>query len=452
MKRVRIWLSNFTLLQQFLTIGFLTIATLIFFIFTSLTNNIDIFVNTQMHSYIHRAQDDYLLTPNSDKDEYADTNVVHFVYSDSSNKYLNNIPNEYKGIIARINPNVGEEVFDGHIEYYDDEIVYSVRAYNNNYHLLSIVKQGYRNEFKNALFSGVVNVTLYMVVALVIFIMMWVVSLIRPLNSIRNYINKIKAGEDAELQINRRDEIGEVAEALVSMQNELDQQEHIRQEMIQNISHDLKTPIATIKSYSESIKDGVYPYDTLEKSVDVIIEHANRLEKKVYSLITFNKLGYLADENEGILNLKMAPVIRKAILSCEVLRNDISIETEIDDDAYFHGEEEPWRVVVENLLDNAIRYAKTTITIKLKKDLLEVFNDGELLSKDRIDKLFKPYEKGTKGKFGLGLSIVKKVTETYGYNVVGENMDNGVVFRVYAVRKFKKPSKKKASKKGIIES
>lgn len=452
MKRIRIWLSNFTLLQQFLTIGFLTIATLIFFIFTSLTNNIDTFVNAQMHSYIHRAQDDYLLSSNSKKDEYTDTNVVHFVYSDLSNKYLSEIPSEYRGIILRIDPKVEDELFDGHIEYYDDEIVYSIRAYNDYYHLLSIVKQGYRNEFKSALFTGVVNVTLYMVVALVIFIMMWVVSLIRPLNSIRNYINKIKAGEDAELQINRRDEIGEVAEALVSMQNELNQQEHIRQEMIQNISHDLKTPIATIKSYSESIKDGIYPYDTLEKSVDVILEHANRLEKKVYSLITFNKLGYLVDENEDVLNLKMAPVIRKAILSCEVLRNDISIETEIDDDVYFHGEEEPWRVVVENLLDNAIRYAKTTITIKLNKDLLEVFNDGELLSKDRIDKLFKPYEKGTKGKFGLGLSIVKKVTETYGYNVVGENMDNGVVFRVYAVRKFKKPSKKKASKKGIIES
>ena len=73
---------------------------------------------------------------------------------------------------------------------------------------------------------------------------------------------------------------------------------------------------------------------------------------------------------------------------------------------------------MENLLDNALRYAKTTVNINLEKDLLEVFNDGELMSKDRIDKLFKPYEKGTKGKFGLGLSIVKKVCDTYGYNVV----------------------------------
>ena len=84
--------------------------------------------------------------------------------------------------------------------------------------------------------------------------------------------------------------------------------------MIQNISHDLKTPIATIKSYGESIKDGIYPYETLEKSVDVIIEHADRLEKKVYSLIMLNKLGYLTDDGMAGDTLDMSAVINKAIL------------------------------------------------------------------------------------------------------------------------------------------
>ena len=62
------------------------------------------------------------------------------------------------------------------------------------------------------------------------------------------------------------------------MREELLKQEKTKEEMIHNISHDLKTPIATIKSYGESIKDGIYPYETLEKSVDVIIDNADRLE------------------------------------------------------------------------------------------------------------------------------------------------------------------------------
>ena len=452
MKRLRIWLENFSLLQQFLTIGFITVATLIFFTSTFLRNNIDAFVNTQMYSYIHRAQSDYLF---SDKlqNEYVDTNVSHFTFNKMTNKYLNRIPDELKAVLHEVHPEeiVQGTIYDGYYDADNTTYIYSVNAYDSAFSLVSIIKSDYRNEFRSALLTGVVSTTLYVVIGLIILIMMWVVSLIRPLNLIRNYINKIKAGEQAELNIDRHDEIGEVVEALTSMQAELNNQEHIRQEMIQNISHDLKTPIATIKSYSESIKDGIYPYDTLEKSVDVITEHADRLEKKVYNLISFNKLGYLNDIDEDIYNLEMEPVIKKAILSCQVLRNDIDIKTDIDEDVYFHGEEEPWRVVVENLLDNALRYAKSVVKISLKKDLLEVFNDGDLIEKDRLDKLFKPYEKGTKGKFGLGLSIVKKVTETYGYNVTGENMDDGVMFRIYAVRKFKKPSKKKTNKKGIIE-
>ena len=76
------------------------------------------------------------------------------------------------------------------------------------------------------------------------------------------------------------------------------------------------------------------------------------------------------------------------------------------------------------------------------RPFLEIYNDGELMSKERIDKLFKPYEKGTGGKFGLGLSIVKKVVETYGYNVTGENMNDGVIFRVYRLRRSKRSAKK----------
>ncbi|MBR5342115.1 MAG: HAMP domain-containing histidine kinase [Erysipelotrichaceae bacterium] len=447
MKRFRIWLSNFTLIQQFLTIVFFTGAFLLFFIFAFLNRNIDSFVNSQMYVFIHRSQNEYLETRITN----SDSNVMHFVYNVKSERYLNNIEDQYKDIVYSIDPDPEGGKIDSSFNYGTTSIVYSIISFDNDYRLISIIKNNFRDEFRSALSNSVINITFYVFVGLIGLIVIWVFSLIRPLDQIINYINKIKAGEKATLNVNRYDEIGEVAEALVSMNKELSEQQHIRDEMIQNISHDLKTPIATIKSYSESIKDGIYPYDTLEKSVDVIIENADRLEKKVYSLITYNKMGYLVDNDAGILNLKMAPVIQKAIMAAEVLRNDVEIVTDLDEKVMFHGDEEPWRVVIENLLDNALRYAKSEIRITLRDSLLEVFNDGENIEKDRLDKLFKPYEKGNKGKFGLGLSIVKKVTETYGYTVTGENMNDGVVFRIYTTKKMKKPSRKK-SKKSIIET
>ena len=447
MKRFRLWLSNFTLIQQFLTIVIFTITVLVFFIFTFLNRNIDSFVNSQMYVYIHRSQAEYLETRN-----FTESNVIHFVYNVQSKRYLNNISEEYRGILASIDPDPIGGSIDSSLNYDSNSVVYSIISFDNDYRLISIIKNNFREEFIAALFNGIINITLYVVAGLIGLILIWIMSLIRPLDQIISYIDKIRHGDRASLTLNRYDEIGEVAEALVNMNNQLAEQQHIRDEMIQNISHDLKTPIATIKSYSESIKDGVYPYDTLEKSVDVIIENADRLEKKVYSLITYNKMGYLTDRDDNILNLEMEPVLQKAILACQVLRTDITIRTDVDENVYFHGEEEPWRVVIENLLDNSLRYAKSVVRITLKDNLLEVFNDGENIEKDRLDKLFKPYEKGNKGKFGLGLSIVKKVTETYGYTVTGENMKDGVVFRIYTDKKMKKASKKKASKKSIIET
>ncbi len=448
MKRLRIWLSNFTLIQQFLTIVLFTISFLLFFIFSYLNRNIDSFVNNQMYVFIHRSQNEYLETRNTP----SESNVLHFVYNVESKRYLNNVPEEYRSMLQEIDPDPEGGKVDSSFSYGSNSIVYSIISFDNDYRLISIIKNNFREEFRSALSNGVINVTLYVVFGLIGLIILWVSSLIRPLDLIRDYINKIKNNEKAELNLNRYDEIGEVAEALVSMNEELSEQQHIRDEMIQNISHDLKTPIATIKSYSESIKDGIYPYDTLEKSVDVIIENADRLEKKVYSLITYNKMGYLVDNNDNILNLEMAPIIQKAILAAEVIRNDIEIITDLDENVAFHGDEEPWRVVIENLIDNALRYAKSKIIISLKDNLLEVYNDGENIEQERLDKLFKPYEKGNKGKFGLGLSIVKKVTETYGYSVTGENMNDGVIFRVFTSKKMKKPSKKKSNKKGIIEA
>ena len=445
MKRIKIWIKSFSLIQQFVAVTFFTIFVFIFFFYTFLQNNINNFINNQMISYLHRYEDHYVSSENYNY-SYSDVNVKSYVYSIKRNYFLNRISPLDAMIINEIDLTKIENNY-GIVVINDVNYIYSVRGFNNNdYVLISILSNGYVNEFTTALTQSVLNIAVFVCIGLFIFFLIWVATLISPLNTIRNYVDKLKNGEKADIEINRNDEIGEVAEALVSMNDELSKQQRIREEMVQNISHDLKTPIATIKSYSESIKDGVYPYDTLEKSVDVIIDHANRLEKKAYNLNTFNKLGYLVDSENDTL---MAPIIKKAILSVEAIRNDIDVETNIDEGVYFHGEEEPWRTVVENLLDNSLRYAKSLVKINLSKNMLEVFNDGELMSNERLDKLFKPYEKGTKGNFGLGLSIVKKVCDTYGYTVIGGNMDNGVIFRVFTNKTRKKSTKKQVKNKSI---
>ena len=89
------------------------------------------------------------------------------------------------------------------------------------------------------------------------------------------------------------------------------------------------------------------------------------------------------------------------------------------------------------MIDNALRYASTKVTVELKNNELRVINDGKRIEEDRIPTLFHPYEKGTDGQFGLGLSIVHRVCTTYGYHVEAENLREGACFRIW-----KEPVKK----------
>ena len=292
---------------------------------------------------------------------------------------------------------------------------------------------------EDMLINSVVYITIIVVGFFFIILMMWVVTLIHPLNQIRNYIERVKLGKDAELHVNRKDEIGELADALVSMREELLRQEKTKEEMIHNISHDLKTPIATIKSYGESIKDGIYPYGTLEKSVDVIIENADRLEQKVHSLLFMNRVEYLISQDSEGIRSNMKDIVETVVQNTRLIKPEIEIKTDLEE-IYFDGLDEPWRVAVENIIENALRYANTVIDIHLnEQEGLTIANDGPCLEEDRIKTLFKPYEMGKGGEFGLGLSIVSKVVQANGYSVCGENTAYGVIFRIH---------KKECSKKG----
>ncbi len=455
MKRIRIWVKNLTLMEQFVTLSFFVVVFFLLFFFTFIPRNIDSYINNQMYDYIHTVQDDYInrLRHSISIQDDEDSNVSHYLYSKDTGHYISSIEGTRTSVIlSQIDPYQNSEIYDGTLNYGDTDVIYTIRQIaidDSEYSVVSIVKDDYRSAMRSALVNSTVNITMIIVLIIYTFLSIWVFSLIRPLNMIKNYIEKLRRGDKADLKLYRHDEIGEVGEAVKDMNEELSRQSKIREEMIQNISHDLKTPIATIKSYSESIKDGIYPYDTLEKSVDVIIDNADRLEKKVYSLITFNKMGYLEDDTSVGDNVNMVEVIKEAIMAASVLRGDIKIETELED-VYFHGDRESWLIVIENLLDNALRYAKTIVKITLSEVEFTIYNDGELMDKERIESLFKPYEMGNKGKFGLGLSIVKRVTETYGYKAVGENMNDGVIFRIIKpkVKRKKKETKRTEPSEG----
>ncbi len=467
MKRARMWLRELTLSQQLLTIIFLFVTIFAGFVFVFLTPAIDRFSETEMYRILHNSQAGTIgyMEDHSGEIPYYDvsgenfvTEAVYAIDTDSFHYVAGTelTPDLQADIRAKASGEIAgtqDHKLSALVVSGGGEVpvtyLYSMTKFSDSMVIVSVMANEYRTQFRQSLINGVVTMNILFVSVLFVLLMIWVSTLIVPLSQIKTYVTKVKNDDkDAELNIRRNDEIGEVADALRDMKEELERQNQEKEEMIQNISHDLKTPIATIKSYGESIKDGIYPYETLEKSVDVIIEHADRLEKKVRSLIILNKMGYLLDDCEEGEHLAMARVIDKAILSLKVVRPEISFLKEIDEDVCFHGDEEPWRIVVENLIDNALRYARSYIRITLKDGELCVINDGEKISPDLVQTLFRPYEKGSDGQFGLGLSIVYRVVTTYGYHIAAENLTDGVNFRIWKEKskKEKRRSERKQKK------
>ena len=123
----------------------------------------------------------------------------------------------------------------------------------------------------------------------------------------------------------------------------------------------------------------------------------------------------------------MKQLIEKIVLQMDLLKPELQLETELED-VCFIGDEEHWRVAIENIIENASRYAHTKIKIILKDKYLEIYNDGEHIDEQTIPDLFNPYVKGVKGQFGLGLSIVQKIMKMFGYQVTAINKDIGVSF------------------------
>ena len=446
MKRIRLWLREFTLSQQLICIVFFVVIGIAIIYLFPVTSNVNAFVDDTIYSQLRGINQDLII-----RGESAEGNLI----IDSNFSYARYNPQSgiamvYQGSKSDISVEVVQSIvsrmvnssFDG-LSMKTGEVADKLKADGTTIYFvgscptltsctITMASNAYQEAYKEALVNSIILTIFSMTAMILVALFIWISGIIHPLSQMRKVVNAIRNDmpvDNKELMFNRYDEIGDLASAIAQMKQYIDKQDHIKEEMIQNISHDLKTPIATIKSYAESIKDGIYPYGTLEDSVDVIVEAAGRLEKKVQSLLLLNRIEYIKDDAPKADTVDMAEIIDKVVSEFKVIHPSLSWNMECDNTLY-HGQSEPWRIVIENLVENATRYAKIGITIKLKKGNLSVANDGPRIPEETLQTIFRPYEVGNKGKFGLGLSIVKKVCDTYGYNVHAENLSDGVIFKI----------------------
>jgi two-component system sensor histidine kinase CssS len=254
----------------------------------------------------------------------------------------------------------------------------------------------------------------------------------RPLIQLTNNVKRIsKRKFDKPIVINRKDEIGFLANTIEDMRKELLSYDEEQKLKLHSISHELKTPIMVVQSYIDAMKKGLYPKGTQEASLNIIEEECNRLQKLVLDLLYIQRLDYYDSEikNKDKINLK--EVIQEVINNLVFKIEDISVNLNLDN-IIIIGDYNQLKIVIENLMSNQIRYAHSTITITLKKEnkhiYLEFYNDGEPLENN--DEIFNMFKKGKKGQSGLGLYIVKRLLTINNGSIKAFNDNDGVYFLI----------------------
>lgn len=442
-KKIKNSIRGLNLTQQLIGIILTISLVLLLLSFFILQTYIDSFVNSEMLKLIDRSQNQLVYRYMKVQEDtallfdYQDPLVTHVIIDKTKEKPLISKPTELTMeelniIVSRSNSQTTNSQ-SYRLNETDSKELYVVRHVDDNISVATIISKDYQINFREILLQMILFIVLVTIIVVFLIFLVWISSIIQPLNQIVKYLTNIRQPEKTykrlELDVDRLDEIGDVSRSIVEMEKEINRQEKVKMEMIHNISHDLKTPITTIKTYSESIKDGIYPYETLEKSVDVILENADRLERKAHSLLLLNQIDAQEDMPVVLNPVEIKTIVDKVILAMYPIRTEINVVTDIDDVIY-QGDDESWRICIENLLENAFRYASTEIKISVKQDGIKVYNDGEQMTADRIEKLFKPYEKGTNGQFGLGLSIVDRLATRMGYKIKGYNINDGVEFMI----------------------
>ncbi|SDS02519.1 two-component system, OmpR family, sensor histidine kinase CssS [Paenibacillaceae bacterium GAS479] len=309
---------------------------------------------------------------------------------------------------------------------------------NSEESLISYTWGSYRNEQAGALFKNLI----WLLIALMLLCWLpclWLSRyLSKPINEMEKQMTRISERDWHEpFELERRDEIGRLAKAFETMRQRLVQQDQAQQSYLQHTSHELKTPVMVIHSYAHSIKEGIYPKGSLESSIETIISESDRLDEQIHSLLRLNRLQYVTSTTR---KSEMKPLEIKEVLEDVVQRlryKRANLEWTVDLPAWtIQGSREQWKVVFENIIDNAIRYASKEIRITAEKGsgprsmTVEIYNDGPQVEESMLTNMFNTFRTGPYGKFGLGLAIVKQILNSIGAQIEVVNKQTGVAFRI----------------------
>lgn len=267
--------------------------------------------------------------------------------------------------------------------------------------------------------------------------------LIRPLYELDGVADKMTKGDFSQRAVvSSDDEIGHLADSFNVMAQSMENTDKNRREFISNISHELRSPITSIRGFIAGILDGIIPKDKENYYLNVVYEEINRLARLVNDLLDLSAMES-GKFSMNITEVDLNDIIRVSIVKFETKINAKKLKVDVTLDAehqFVAADRDRLIQVVTNLLDNAVKHCpeeghiEVGTKVKGKKVTVSIYNDGLPIAEEDIKNIWARFYKADRSRTvkestGLGLPIVRNILTQLGENVWVENRETGVLFQ-----------------------
>ena len=290
----------------------------------------------------------------------------------------------------------------------------------------------------------VLRITLILEIVVILFSFLFSKAYSYRLRKIMNSMRIIQQGDYThKLKLGGHDELSFLGDEFNDLTERLQTSEQKRSRFVSDASHELKTPLASIKLLTDSILQNDMDMETVREFVGDIGNEADRLTRTTGKLLSLTKVDGQLTEDCEIIN--MAPTVERVVrmLSGIAQQNHITIESDLSEDSPVLILEDDLYQIAFNLIENGIKYnisgGKLAVKLMRQNDnaILQVSDTGMGIPEDALSHIFERFYRVDKarsratGGSGLGLAIVKTIVQrNRGDITVSSEIGKGTVFTV----------------------
>ncbi len=300
--------------------------------------------------------------------------------------------------------------------------------------------------------NSILIITLVLQFILVVFSLVFSSTYSRRLRKIMSSIGIVREGDYShKLQIPGNDELNTLSNEFNALIQRLQTSENIRSQFVSDASHELKTPLASIKLLSDSILQNNMDEETIKEFVGDIGKEADRLNRMSDKLLSLTRLDTHIPLGKSVTNI--TPIIERTVrvLSENAKKNQIQVDVDLNADCKVVIPEDDLTQIIFNLVENGIKYNKAQGHLSIVMNVIEnsviirIADSGIGIPEASLDHIFERFYRVDKarsrstGGSGLGLSIVKGLVEQNNgtiqvESVAGEGTTFTLSFPLYAHR------------------